>query len=170
MRSLVARPICLGFIIVTLSFFAGCGRGDAPDWARVTGTVTRGGKPVGDLIVNFVPDEGRPSWGLTDEQGRYKLYYTKEEDGARIGSHKVFVEFNQAQPASFAGDGQVHPNEGPDMHETLTEPGAPPPSPLKNNLTQDETKTIISKYGNLQTTPLRFEVAKDGQVVDIILD
>jgi hypothetical protein len=50
---------------------AGCGDPDAPEIARVTGTVTRGGKPVPNLVVNFMPAEGRPSWGITDDRGRY---------------------------------------------------------------------------------------------------
>ena len=157
LRSLAFMSACL---------VAGCGAGDAPDLAKVTGTVTRGGKPVADLLVHFVPDSGRPSWGLTDAQGRFRLYYTPEQDGARLAEHRVYVVFNQAQPQSFAGTGEV----GPDMHETVDEPSSPQGKPQQLELSAEERRAIIQKYGDLKNTPLRFKIEKNGQAVQIQLD
>ena len=42
---------------------AGCGKGDYPEMARVTGTVTYKGKPVPNMMVNFMPTDGPPQLG-----------------------------------------------------------------------------------------------------------
>jgi hypothetical protein len=44
---------------------------------------------VTNAYVDFVPDQGRPSWGLTDERGHFKLNYDRGHDGAVVGKHKV---------------------------------------------------------------------------------
>ena len=41
---------------------AGCKNGDLPPIAKVKGTVTYKGKPVPNMMVNFMPTAGRPSW------------------------------------------------------------------------------------------------------------
>lgn len=149
---------------------AGCGRGDAPALAKVTGTVRRGGKPVADLQVNFIPNSGRPSWGLTDAKGRFKLYYTPEEDGAVLGEHRVFVAFNQAQPQSFAGDGKKTGKEGPDLHETVDEPNSPQATAAQTELSEADRLAIKEKYGSPKNSPLRFKIEKSGETVEIDLD
>src|SRR5690242_19717008 len=76
-----------------------------PDIVEVTGKLTRNGKPVPNLIVNFQPDEGRPSWGKADENGVFTLSYDPEHDGARVGKHTVYVKY---KPGSMAEEmGQV---------------------------------------------------------------
>jgi hypothetical protein len=68
----------------------GCGGGGKV--ATVTGKVTLGGKPLPNATVSFSPKEGgRPSTGVTDEDGDYELRYTAKEDGAEIGEHVVRV-------------------------------------------------------------------------------
>jgi hypothetical protein len=57
----------------------------------VTGTLTYKGQPVPNAYVDFIPEDGRPSWGETDEQGRFKLNYDVKHDGAIVGKHKVSV-------------------------------------------------------------------------------
>lgn len=159
-RSLVFVGVCL---------LPGCA-GGGPDLAKVTGTVTRGGKPVPNLLVHFVPDNGRPSWGLTDSNGRYKLYYTQEEDGARFGQHRVYVQLNQAQPQSFAGTGSAHVEKGPDLHETVDEEATTPPKSVKTELSPEELSSVIEKYGNLEKSALSVTITKSGQVIDLKLD
>jgi hypothetical protein len=75
---------------------AGCGdAGIVP----VTGTLTYKGQPVPNAYVDFIPENGRPSWGETDEQGRFKLNYDRTHDGAVVGKHKVSV---RRKPATAA--------------------------------------------------------------------
>ena len=156
--------------LVSACLLAGCGRGDCPELAKVTGTVTRSGKPVPDLLVHFIPDDGRPSWGLTDAQGRFKLYYTPEEDGARLGEHTVYVAFNQAQPHSFAGTGEAPREKVPDVYETVDESTPSQAKPEPSELSAEDRRDIIEKYGDPTKTRLRVTIEKSRQSVEISLD
>src|SRR5688572_11184430 len=89
-------------LILLLAACAGCGS-DAPEIVRVSGTVTRGGKPVPGLIVHFQPEGGRPSWGQTDAQGHYDLDYDPDHRGAKVGKHKVFFELGSAGASEPGG-------------------------------------------------------------------
>jgi hypothetical protein len=113
---------------------------------KVTGTVTRGGKAVEKMVVNFWPESGRPSWGLTDAEGRYTLKYDEHRDGAVAGKHRVWV---QVKPAS--------PKEEADAANGLATP-------------HPQINAIIEKYGNRKASPLTVEVKEDNQVIDLPLD
>jgi hypothetical protein len=104
------------FLLAALLLSIGCSD-SAPQVYRVTGTVTRGGRPVPHVSVNFTPTSGRPSYALTDENGWYKLGFTRKIEGALPGKHKVAIGI----PAAGAA------------------PNAPPPSP--------ELQAIAKKYG-----------------------
>ncbi len=67
----------------------GCAPGDI---GLVEGTVTADGQPVPNAMVTFFPrPDGRASAGLTDEDGRYELTYTRGQMGAKVGEHKVTI-------------------------------------------------------------------------------
>src|SRR4051812_22922579 len=87
---------------LALTALAGCGT-DAPPIGLVSGTVTHGGKPVPNLTVNFMPTNGRPSWGMTDSDGYYKLHWDENNDGAEVGTHKVSVAFVPGSQAEESG-------------------------------------------------------------------
>ncbi len=79
-----AAAACLGL---------GCGGGDGPQLGNVTGTITMNGAPVPGLNVTFVPqDKGSPSYGGTDENGRYRLLFNQHRSGAELGKHNVVIE------------------------------------------------------------------------------
>src|SRR5438132_10197545 len=71
--------------------FAGCAD-SGPKIVTVAGTLTHKGKPVSNAYVYFVPENGRPSQGPTDAEGRFKLDYTSEREGVMAGKHKVWVK------------------------------------------------------------------------------
>lgn len=76
--------------VLALNF--GCGGRELPELAPVEGTVTLDGKPVPNVMVQFLPENGgRPSTGTTDDQGHYELTYVAGEEGARLGRNKVEV-------------------------------------------------------------------------------
>jgi hypothetical protein len=130
-----------------LIFLTGCGQ-SGPEVVRVHGTVTRAGKPIPDLMVNFVPDNGRPSIGLTDAKGHYTLQYDKTHEGALVGNHKVFFVYRpqqQLEPGAEMGRGGMQK--------------MPP-----------EVTAILAKYGKYEITPLKIEIKKDSKVVDLSLD
>ena len=125
-------------------FASGCGQG-GPGVVRVTGTVTRHGAPVNMIIVHFRPENGRPSWGLTDKDGHYVLNYERGRDGAITGSHKVWIEFRPTNPKQEVdyqrGELKLHP----------------------------DMEAILEKYSK-QSSPLTEEVKENDQVIDLHLD
>ena len=79
---------CLLLAALALS---GCGRANM-DVAPVSGTVTLDGAPLKSASVTFQPkDGGRPSYGVTNEQGRYVLEYSMNEVGAKVGACTVKI-------------------------------------------------------------------------------
>lgn len=138
--------VFLGLLTVGAISIAGCGRG-GPEVVRVTGTVTYQGNPVENLYLNFKPEVGRPSWGVTDAEGKYWLRYSRDRDGAVVGKHTVWVQFRPRNP-------------GEELQ--MTAPGG---AKRPGNLS-----AILRKYGSEKTTPLKFDIETDGQVVDIALD
>jgi hypothetical protein len=69
----------------------GCGNANL-NVAPVSGTVTLDGIPLKSASVTFQPkDGGRPSFGVTNEQGRYVLEYSLEELGAKVGTCTVRI-------------------------------------------------------------------------------
>lgn len=81
-----------GFVLVPLLIaFVGCSSTESPELLDVGGTVTLDGKPVDGALVEFVPDFGRPSHGVTDASGDYALAYTQSKTGALVGRHTVKI-------------------------------------------------------------------------------
>jgi hypothetical protein len=69
----------------------GCG-GANMKIAPVSGKVTLDGAPLKAASVTFQPkDGGRPSFGVTNDQGRYTLEYSLTELGAAVGTCTVRI-------------------------------------------------------------------------------
>jgi hypothetical protein len=143
--TLVALPVLLAL--------AGCGKGDYPEMAKVTGTVTYKGKPVPNMMVNFMPTAGRPSWGKTDASGRYEMIYDSDYKGVKMGHHKVYF----TPPANMTIDGGTSKASRKAVAEAA-------------GLTPDEMAAIREKYGAEETTKLEVDVKKDPEVLDLKLD
>ncbi|WP_166819971.1 transthyretin-like family protein [Thalassoroseus pseudoceratinae] len=94
--------------------FLGCGGGasDQPEVVDVTGTVMQGGTPVVGALVEFIPENGRPSQATTNEQGEFTLNYLDGVDGAIAGTHKVRINPNPID-SSAAGGGEEAPAAAP---------------------------------------------------------
>lgn len=131
-------------LIATVLLASGCQRG-LPDVCRVRGKITRSGQPVPFVIVHYFPDQGRPSWGQTDEQGEYELEYDPHRKGAESGHHRIYVEFRARDPDE----------------EHLIRTGKRKFPKEKND--------ILEKYGE-STSALEIVIDKDPQVVDLALD
>jgi len=76
--------------VVLLLCVTGCFQ-RGPELAPVVGTVTLDGEPLAGAQVEFKPMKGNPSYGTTDERGRYELKYTKDKTGAVVGAHVVRI-------------------------------------------------------------------------------
>ena len=84
---------------------AGCGNGDRPALATVTGVVTLDGKPLTNAHLILQPEAAyRASYALTDESGQYEAVYLRDIKGAVLGKHSVRInrlspdENKQADP------------------------------------------------------------------------
>jgi hypothetical protein len=134
------RAVAIGALFVAL-VASGCG---GPDFVKVTGRVTHKGQPVPSTQLRFMPDNGeRPSTGLTDDDGNFTVRYSHRQAGAPPGSYTVFLTY-------------VPSNE----EENHT---APPKA-------SKELKAVIAKYGDPKTSPLHYEITKNGQVLEITLE
>lgn len=51
------------------------------------------GKPLEYYQIQFIPEEGRPAAGITDENGNFTLGTNDIGDGAPSGSHRVAVTY-----------------------------------------------------------------------------
>ena len=90
---------------VLLLCFCGCpSSNENIGW--VEGVVTVNGTPVEGARVRFYPTTGRGSSGKTDETGHYELKYTRSEDGAVIGEHKVTIS-TEAEANNYEQDDAV---------------------------------------------------------------
>jgi hypothetical protein len=90
-RLLRAATVTAGVVVTPLLLATGCGPG-GPEVAPVTGTVTLDGHPLDGALVEFTPRAGgRPSYGRTDDEGRYTLRYTDDRKGALPGEHTVRI-------------------------------------------------------------------------------
>ena len=94
----IRLTVLFAFCLVSLPA-AGC-QDSGPELGRVTGTATLDGKPLPNATVEFQPGPGgSPSYGTTDENGRYELSYSVGRPGAMVGKHVVRIStFRQDAP------------------------------------------------------------------------
>jgi hypothetical protein len=117
----------------------------------VEGTVKLDGKPLGNVHVQFVPDEpgvkAPGSTGITDENGHYRLTRESGEPGALVGKHLVvFVRGREA----IRGLG-----EQADAGESAK--------------AKKDRRAIPSPYQMASKTPLSLEVKLDQHTYDLEL-
>lgn len=80
--------------LFVLSSLVGCGQ-SGPKLATVSGVVTVNGEPTPFVMVEFQPEEnGSPSIGYTDGDGRYTLQFSRDRRGAMLGKHVVRLDFD----------------------------------------------------------------------------
>ncbi|GAA5507942.1 hypothetical protein [Novipirellula caenicola] len=92
-------------VLLTASMSVGCGPNDKPDLAVVTGTLTKNNQPFVGATVEFYPDQpGAPSYGTTDEEGRFTLSYSTGDPGAALGKHTVHVIGGRVKGGSKSSD------------------------------------------------------------------
>ena len=127
-------------VSVFLAASSGCSRSPL---VQATGRLTYKGKPVPSTYVIFHPlEEGkRESHGLTDDDGKFSLTFSRTEEGVFPGKHRIHLRYNQS------GDEEL---------------GKTPPKASK------ELRSVISKYGPGEKSPLIYEV-KGGEFFDIAL-
>ena len=138
----IVRALVGGALAAAL---AGCGTG-GPKVVPVTGTLTYKGKPVASALLNFLPENGRQSWAVTDEQGRFKINYDEQQDGAVVGTHKVWIEYR--------------PNSQSEQEAVMMGKAVP--------LTP-ELKAFFDKY-SYSKSPLKVQIEKGTKDLPLNLD
>ncbi len=146
-----ARRIGLALLLLAV---AGCSGRYTP--VPVSGVVTLDDKPVEGAMVYFyaVGDdkEGRPAFGSTDKEGRFRLSTMGHEDGALRRQYKVVVhKFIPTLPNLKTPDFPNTP-EGKAQRDDFNYRNfeAKGIQPYKN--------ALPAKYGNSETTPLSSNV------------
>jgi hypothetical protein len=77
---------------VLLLLVAGCS--SDVELGYVTGVVTLEGRPLSNVVVEFQPEKGGPSYGVTNDSGAYTMRFTRSREGAFLGTHKVKITVN----------------------------------------------------------------------------
>ena len=94
----------LGWLVPSLMLaFSGCFAESGIPLGMVAGVVTKDGVPIPSATVTFYPEQGRPSVGITDEEGRYQLKFTESQTGAVVGTHRVNITFGGSPPPGDPG-------------------------------------------------------------------
>lgn len=85
--TLSVRAFCLTILCLSIG---GCGSNMKV--APVSGKITLDGEPLKRASVLFEPEKGgRPSYGFTDQDGKYTLSYSMHESGAEVGPCTVKI-------------------------------------------------------------------------------
>lgn len=77
-------------VVVLIVLAQGCGT-KGPPLGDVKGSITLDDKPLSGATVEFQPASGAPSYGESDANGTYELYYTVRRTGALLGAHTVRI-------------------------------------------------------------------------------
>ena len=89
----VRTALALLVLLAAMPWLSGCKKG--VEFAEVTGTVKVDGVPTGGIQVSFEPQSQDPrvilpaAYGMTTDDGTYKLLRRGKEPGAPVGLHHV---------------------------------------------------------------------------------
>jgi len=129
--------LALAFGLAALS---GCRKPADHETYKVTGIVTREGKPVEEFAVGFIPEKGRPAIGKTDATGRFELSTFSPKDGAIAGLHRVVIT-----PIS---------DEPPPLESGM---------PRSGEMHGKKVPLIPAKYADVNQTPFRATIEPGGR-------
>lgn len=117
-----ARQLILIALVGSACLLAtGCGGNS--NLASVRGTVTLNGQPLSKAFLTFIPQggAGSPSYGKTDESGRYEMRFTDSDYGAWLGRNLVRISTADAISPEKTIPERVPPayNKNSDLYRTV---------------------------------------------------
>jgi hypothetical protein len=131
------RANCATAALALLLALSGC---SGKRLLSASGRLTYHGQPVPSTQLTFRPaDGGRPSHGVTDDDGRFVVTYSRTEKGITRGQHTVTLKYE------VSGDEELHK------------------IPSKAS---KELKAVISKYVDAAASTLHCDISQDGQVIE----
>lgn len=122
MNKTFVRLITAGLVLLA----SGCGDG-GPSLALVEGTVTVDDRPLPLATLTFVPENGSPSYGQTDQAGKYTLMFTDTKYGAMLGKHTVSIEgskFTKGEIEEMKAQGTAVPSTDVSLPKDYKKAGA----------------------------------------------
>ncbi|MEQ9409506.1 MAG: hypothetical protein RIK87_17355 [Fuerstiella sp.] len=151
----------LAFSAVASLLLAGCGGAPRADYASlglvdVTGTVKLDGTPLAATIIAFRDlESGGEAYGLTDEDGHYRLHFDSEEYGVTPGQKQVSISTTR-KVLGLNSDSEG--GEGGESTEEETNPLALTELVPEAYRGESVLKVTVSP----STTELNFDLASDG--------
>src|SRR5262245_26494102 len=127
-------------LLLALLAAAGCDSG--PKIVPVSGVATHNGEPAPSLLLNFHPETGRPSWGITDAKGRFTLEYDARNKGALVSKHTVSATYRPSTPDEEMGMVKPHP----------------------------AIKSITQKYSDSVNSPLKIDISGPADNLEVKFD
>ncbi|MBA2115262.1 hypothetical protein [Bremerella alba] len=129
-------------------FTLGCSdvpTGDIVPTSPAAGVAKYQGKPLEYYQIQFIPEEGRPAAGITDENGNFTLGTNDVGDGAPSGSHRVAVTY-------------VGPPPPPDYGVTNFDPIPPPKFKIPAKFNDPKRSGIVVEVPEAGKTDLLIEL------------
>ncbi len=155
------RRLCA---IVTSLVLLGCGEG-GPELASVSGTVTKGGKPLAGVNVTFAPTAAGPSSGArTDADGKFILICQSGKMGAIVGEHKAVLQ----AVAESKVDSNSDPKGAMEAMLKARSGGAKGKNVDPSKVAAAETP-FPPEYGDPGKTPLTYTVKAGSNEFDIAI-
>ncbi len=165
----VLRRVFLSGLLILAAAAGGCQRGPKWNLVPVEGTVTKDGRPLGNVQVIFLADpdagtQGPRATGTTDLAGRYRLRTDNGDDGAVVGKHRVILlDLDAVRKQLFRGlrrrELQKVAEASPENAKRFEEEQKKPVNAAR----------VPSKYESFSKTPLRVEVGPKPTVFDIVI-
>ncbi len=143
-------------VVIVAIGLAGCSSGDSlPDRVDAGGTVTYNGEPVAGAQVVFRVQGGKAATAVTGEDGRFILSTFGQQDGAIPGEHTATV----VKTAKVEVD---DPSSDPSNADTMEEAMNASAKAAAEGDAPTAKSLIPARYGNPETSELRFTVSATG--------
>jgi len=158
-RGLVFTPLVLMIL--------GCGGDPGAVLYPVKGKLTKGGQPLGGVVVNFIPSEsGLSSTGLTNASGEFVLTAQTGKAGAVSGKHKVQLSMPPATDSSTTSDEARREKMMKERSASLQGGASGAPGAAAGS---NKSELFPSEYQDAATTPLQYEVKPGSNDFDIVI-